>query len=227
MVSAKSDQEYLEHLYANYNIVYKIIYNYPQKALIKTDSTFLRDKFKISKQKLILLYQGVIQKNRGILQLIKLIQNTTNTVGVIIGRGEYKKYLKKYLKKKQLHERVILMPAMSYHNLLRITSSADVGIALIKPRGLSNKYALPNKLFEYALAGIPVLGSSLPNMKKYIIPYNLGWCVGAEDLSKQIKIIENYQHSQRRGLVDGKNIHDLFSWESQKKGFYNFVLNNE
>ena len=35
MVSAKSDQEYLERLYANYNIVYKIIYNYPQKTLIK------------------------------------------------------------------------------------------------------------------------------------------------------------------------------------------------
>jgi hypothetical protein len=64
-------------------------------------------------------------------------------------------------------------------------------------------------------------------MKKYIIPYNLGWCVGAEDLLKQIKIIEDYQRSPRKGFVDGVNINDLFSWESQQEGFYNFILNNE
>ena len=41
------------------------------------------------------------------------------------------------------------------------------------------------------------------------------------------QIIEDYQRSQGKGFDNRENINDLFSWESQQEGFYNFILNNE
>ena len=212
-------------IYSQYKISYQVVYNYPEKSLIHTKSSFLKNKLNLSNDKTILLYQGVLQKNRGIFQLIKIIQNTKNTIGVIIGNGEYFKFLKTYIYNNKLESRVYMMPAVSYDRLLQITASADIGVALVRPVGLSNTYALPNKLFEYALSGIPVLSSDLPNIKKYVSKYSLGWAVGVDDLAKQVQIIKNYKPGQKQKDIKALSSDGLFSWASQKKSFYNFIIN--
>ena len=53
-------------------------------------------------------------------------------------------------------------------------SSADLGVAPIENTCLSYYYCSPNKLFEYVIAGIPVIASNFPEMKKIILKYDIG-----------------------------------------------------
>ena len=225
MVTAKSDLDYLKNIYSKNKISYKIIYNYPLKSFVVLNSNFFRNKLNIDKKNTILLYQGVLQKNRGIIQLIKIIQKTQNTVGIIIGSGEYKKNIQNYIKKHNLRSCVHLLPAIPYPQLLQITSSADLGIALINPNSLSNQLALPNKLFEYAVSGLPVLASSLPNIRKYILKYNLGWSIDHNDLQGQVNIIKSLQNNTKQ--APAAHSYSSFYWESQENDFYSFIINDE
>ena len=225
IVTAQSDLDYLKNIYSTQKISYKIIYNYPLRLFIKLNSSFLRDHFNIDKKNTILLYQGVLQKHRGIIQLMKIVQKTQNTVGVIIGDGEYIKEIQLYIQKHHLSSRIFLLPAVPYPKLLKITSAADIGVSLVSPVSLSNQFALPNKLFEYASSNLPILASNLPNIKKYISKYNLGWCVDSSDLQGQINIIQNYQNKKHQSL--GCFNHNFFYWESQENDFYNFIIRDE
>ncbi|MDZ7765466.1 MAG: glycosyltransferase [Melioribacteraceae bacterium] len=63
---------------------------------------------------------------------------------------------------------------------MNYTAAADVGVCLIENISISYYHALPNKLFEYIMAGIPVISSSLPQMKKIVEQYNVGVCVDLE-----------------------------------------------
>ena len=223
IVTAKSDQRYLQKSYNTSAISFCRICNFPSSSLVLQKSSFLRDALNVPKNTTILLYQGVVQKNRGILQLVKIIEKTHQTVAVVLGNGPYCGLLKQYIKKKNLQNRVFMLSAVPYYKLLQVTSSADIGVSLVRPVGLSNLYALPNKLFEYALSGIPTLASNLPNIKKYIDKYPLGWCVNDSDLSCQIEIIKNYQ-SRGFSLLSFSQSKALFCWELQEADFLKFIF---
>ena len=59
-------------------------------------------------------------------------------------------------------------------SLWKYTASADIGISLEEDLGLNYKYALPNKLFDYIQARLPVVISDLPEMKTIVTKYNIG-----------------------------------------------------
>ena len=61
-------------------------------------------------------------------------------------------------------------------------SEADVGLALIQPSCLSYELTLPNKLFEYTAAGVPVLGSQLPMISDFISRHGVGLTAAPGDV---------------------------------------------
>ena len=57
---------------------------------------------------------------------------------------------------------------------MHYTAQADLGISLEENLGLNYYYALPNKLFDYIQARIPVLVSDLPEMAAVVHSYGIG-----------------------------------------------------
>ncbi len=58
---------------------------------------------------------------------------------------------------------------------------ADVGVVLVPDLGLSYRYLLPNKLFEYIQAGLPVLASPLPELAAVVLGRGVGRCADPAD----------------------------------------------
>jgi glycosyltransferase involved in cell wall biosynthesis len=71
-------------------------------------------------------------------------------------------------------ERVEFAGAVPPQELLGAISTASVGLALIQPVCLSYRMSLPNKLFEYVAAGVPVLGSDLPAIGSLVREHEIG-----------------------------------------------------
>lgn len=69
---------------------------------------------------------------------------------------------------------VIFKGRMPYAELMQYTAVADIGVSLDKPLHLNYTLSLPNKLFDYIHAGIPVLVSDLPELRKVVETYQLG-----------------------------------------------------
>jgi glycosyltransferase involved in cell wall biosynthesis len=143
-----------------------IVMNCPPR--IKMNSTTrLRDELNIPDGLYICLYQGLISPGRGIELFFDAIQLIPNTVGVALGYGPLVETYRQYVKMGRW-KRVYLPGKVSLEELPAYTSSADLGIVLIENNALSYYYSLPNKLFEYIHAHIPMIGSNLPEIARII-----------------------------------------------------------
>lgn len=151
-----------------------VIYNTRYYNNFKKKNIF-RKKFVIKQNKIIFLYNGNInRRGRGISMLLDAFSKNDNIDNVIIfmGSGDLVKRIKEISKKK---ENIFYHKPVLAKNLHFYTSSADVGICLIENTCLNENYCLPNKLFEYLSGHIPVIVSSLYELRKFIKTNKCGY----------------------------------------------------
>src|SRR5690606_18505474 len=61
-----------------------------------------------------------------------------------------------------------------YLQLMEYTRSCDLGLSLDKDTNLNYRLALPNKIFDYIQAEIPVLVSDLPELSRIVDGFEVG-----------------------------------------------------
>ena len=130
---------------------------------ISPDEAFLRG-LCIPFGKQVVLYVGGLQEGRGLRQLVEAIRMLDDAVLLLIGRGSIEKELK--LMAADIPNKVIFAGAIDSERVLSIAAACDVGIALVEPISRSYELALPSKLFEYKMSGLPVVTSELDQIKK-------------------------------------------------------------
>jgi len=150
-----------------------IVRNIPRKR--QSVKKLSREELSLPVDTNILILQGSgINMHRGSEELVEAMQYVKNAVLLIIGGGDVIDELKKMSKTFKLDKKIIFLPRMPYQQLMQYTAVADIGLTLDKSTNLNYKFSLPNKLFDYIQAGIPVLSSSLPEIEKIITKYNVG-----------------------------------------------------
>lgn len=215
VVTGELDAEYLSS-YFNVKKPFFVVKNYPSYRQSISNTNYLRNFFNIPKTKRIMLYQGVLLEGRGIVPMMKFLKLTDKYVFCIVGDGKSKEKLQNLAKIWGIEDKVFFHPAVDYNNLYEITVSADIGISLIEPITFSYELALPNKLFEYLQAGLPVLISDLPAMKKEVETYNVGEIIPisltAADIHSAVEKLEQNYSIYKKNAV---NIQNNISFESQ------------
>ncbi|ROL61802.1 glycosyltransferase [Bacteroidetes/Chlorobi group bacterium ChocPot_Mid] len=184
VVTGELDKEYLINHFKT-DIPFYIVKNFPPfREAVKSE--IIREKFKIPQDKKILIYQGMISEGRGIIPAIKALSHLEDFVFCIFGDGILRKEAMQLSEKLGLTNKVIFAGNINYSELHQWTCSADIGLALIEPISYSYNLALPNKLFEYCMAGIPSLVSDLPAMKQIIDEFGIGLAINPDSEPKDI-----------------------------------------
>jgi glycosyltransferase involved in cell wall biosynthesis len=148
----------------------------PFQSVVKTD--YLKSLFKLSNNSIdvIMLYQG--GSSRCIEEILQAVSmpNLSSVGFAMIGpiSPSYEDRLNKQIEELGLRNRVLLLPMVSNYELHQITSSADIGIVLYRPNQRNNYYCASNKMYEYSMAGLPIIGGDLPTISDYITKYNCG-----------------------------------------------------
>lgn len=132
-------------------------------------SNYLRETFSISNADRVALYQGVVHHGRGIVPFLDAMDSLPDVHLCVVGDGPARTQLQQQARERGLSARVHWHDAVPYDALHTITCSADVGLCLIEPISESYRYALPNKLFEYMMAGLPVLATDLPALHEQLV----------------------------------------------------------
>ena len=134
----------------------------------------LRGELNIPADAPILLYQGSIQENRGIEPAIDAITLLPKAVLVIVGYGYHRPALEADVRRRKLTDRVKFFGPIPNDELLGWTAAADIGLCNIVNSSLSYYTSLPNKLFEYIIAGIAVIGSDSPEIGRIVEEEGVG-----------------------------------------------------
>lgn len=189
IVSGNLDELYLKNIFPKH-INYHIIMNVPfKKEIIKSD--LLRKEFNINSNYKILLYQGMLMTGRGVEVAIKSMTYLDSCALVIMGNGGIEPNLKELTRELGLESRVFFKSFVPYVELHQWTCSADIGLVLFEPISDSYQLALPNKLFEYAMAGLPSISTKLPAIKEVInldkFSYLIEYPFSPEELSNAVK----------------------------------------
>lgn len=158
----------------------------------------IRDYFDLDDDLKIILYQGLLGKGRGLLKIIQALPYLDDTILCLIGQGALDVSIRNLSQKLNISDRVLLRGWVPYDELMPWTASADLGLAFIEPVSLSYEFALPNKLFEYCMAGIPSLVSDLPAMRPVLERYNIGRLVSPDADPKELAV-------SIRELLNNKN----------------------
>jgi len=201
----------------------------PYKEIDKKD--IFREKFNIPKETTIFLYQGGLSSGRGIEILLEtfkqlnqkptintLITNNkyTNTpIIIFMGYGELEQEIKEIAKE---YNNIYFYSAVTPDILLDYTSSADFGISTIEESCLSYRYCLPNKMFEYIMAEVPVIVSNLPEMNKIVESHKVG-VVAKENTPQGLKeaIQKAIKLDKEKLKTNIKKLKTIYNWENQEK----------
>jgi glycosyltransferase involved in cell wall biosynthesis len=132
-----------------------------------------RERF-IGDKRWLLIYQGALVPNRGLPQLIEAMRTLDDCSIVLVGMGHLREELRRQVQAKGLTDRVTVLDAVPYAQMMRMTEACDAGIIPIVGSCLSYVYAAPNKLFEDMMAGIPVVASDLPDMAAVVRDEGVG-----------------------------------------------------
>jgi glycosyltransferase involved in cell wall biosynthesis len=153
-------------------------------ALDPTGRGALRATLGIGPEQLLILHQGAPAPGRGCEPLVAATARLPGVWLAFVGAPDpgYEPLLRAEIARHGVGDRVRLVPTVALGSLLAHTAEADVGVTLLQDTCENHRLALPNKLFEYIAAGVPVVASALPEMQRIVAGYGIGWCVPPGDV---------------------------------------------
>ena len=121
-----------------------------------------------------LLYQGAVNKGRGVDWAIDALEWLEDCRLVVAGGGDLLEEMKAYAAKKPWAERIAFVGRLMPEELEGLTRRADVGLVMLEDMGLSYHFALPNRIGDFVAAGVPMVVSDLPEMSRVVREFGVG-----------------------------------------------------
>jgi glycosyltransferase involved in cell wall biosynthesis len=141
----------------------------------------LRDRMGIGDAPLV-VHQGAVSAERGCEALLRALGLVPDAHLLFLGaEGEYGGRLAGLAARCGVAERTHVVPPVAPEALLSHTAQADVGVSLLDDCCENHRLALPNKLFEYLAAGLPVVVSDLPEAGSLVRERGVGFPADAAD----------------------------------------------
>ncbi len=201
-----------------YNTPFSVVRNIPEQA--KEFRLKTKTELGIPVNKKILILQGAgINIDRGAEELVEAMQYVNGAHLFIIGSGDVFQNLKKLLTQLNLTDKITIKDKMLKAELLQYTFNADIGVSIDKDTNLNYHFSLPNKIFDYIQASLPVLASNLPEIKNIITHYNFGCIIDSHE-PKHIAEKLNFMLNSDKYISWKENTRKATSentWETEKK----------
>ncbi len=173
----------------------------------------------------VLVYQGTLVKGRGIEASLDILKKYPDCGLVLLGGGEHQSGYEKMAAEMGIAERIVFAGKIPQDQLIEYTAGADAGLCLIDNISGNNYYALPNKLFEYLMAGIPVLVTDLPQMKEIVDTFEVGAVIPENDIDSVVSVLKTWQKSSgtiRKLKANCSKASQILNWDNEFETIYHY-----
>lgn len=163
-------------------------------------------------------YVGGIAQIRGIKEVVKAMEFTTNTKLNLVGPFSEKaveEETKAYIGWQKVNE----LGFLGRKEVANVMSRSKAGIVTFHP--LPNHIdAQPNKMFEYMSAGLPIITSNFSLWKEIVEGNNCGICINPlepKEIAEAIGYIMNHsKEAQKMGQNGKKTVLEKYNWQVEE-----------
>lgn len=202
-----------------YGVPVEVIRNLPYRQKYSPEKS--RQALGLPEDKNIILLQGAgINIQRGTEEMLAAMKYIDNGLFVIIGGGDVLTSLKQQAGDMNLEEKVMFIPKMPFSELYQYSVHADIAITLDKDTNINYRYSLPNKLFDYIQARVPVLASDLVEIKKVIDKYNIGKVIDTHDPEEIAAAVNEMLNNKEQYEIWKENLNfaaEELCWENEEQ----------
>jgi glycosyltransferase involved in cell wall biosynthesis len=174
----------------------------------------------LPEDKKIIIMQGAgINIERGSEEAMDAMQYIDNALLLIAGDGDVIPLLKEKAKDKRFIDKVLFIPKQPFSKLFQYTANADLGLTLDKDTNINYRYSLPNKLFDYIHAGIPILASPLTEIKQIIDEFKIGCTIESHDarhIAEKMQFMLSDTNSREMWKKNLTLASEKLNWENEE-----------
>ncbi|AWM88727.1 glycosyltransferase [Microvirga sp. 17 mud 1-3] len=149
----------------------------PKPAIIRNVPAAALAPFRPVGERIEVLFHGLLRDNRGLEAILDSLPRWRSEFRLTL-RGQaapaYLAALKARAEARGVADRVRFEPAVAPQEVVSRAAEADVGLCILPDSSRHNRFALPNKLFEYLAAGLAVVTSPLPDMAEIVTRFECG-----------------------------------------------------
>ena len=214
-------------LVADYNIERpRVVHNAPPRLASTAGSNVPSLSQRLNTSRPIVLHLGLMKAHRGCASLIRAMALVDDVMLVFLGNGPEREALMQLRDEAGLSERIHFLDPVPPDDIRATIRDARIGVTMLEDSCLNHRFALPNKLFDYIHAGIPVLGSDLVEVKRVITSCNIGHTVPADDpaaIAAGIRLMLDTDQ-QKRFRQHLPRAAETFAWDSASQRFMEGML---
>ncbi|KON86245.1 glycosyl transferase [Sporosarcina globispora] len=212
--------KYNEDLYGFYP---NVVHNYPFKQISNvSEKVNIHEMLNLPADEKILLYQGGIQIGRGLDKLIQAAPKFNEGTLVLIGDGKIKPQLLKMVDEMGLQEKVRFIPKVHLSELPQYTRNAYLGFQVLNNVCFNHYSASSNKLFEYMMAGVPVVACSFPEIKRVVEGDRTGICIDShnpDQIASAVNLLLEDTELYKGLSENSRRASRKYNWEEEKHYF--------
>lgn len=202
-----------------YRVPFRIVRNIPQQH--PNSETVSRASLGLPENKKIIILQGSgINVQRGAEEAVEAMQYLENVLLLVVGGGDVLPLLKNRVQELSLQNKVQFVARQTPEKLAGYTSTADIGLTIDKDTNINYRFSLPNKLFDYIYAGVPVLATPLVELKNIIQHYDIGEFIqnhNPEHIAATIQTMLKDEGRMARYKNNTRKAATELNWENEKK----------
>lgn len=214
-----------DYYHKKYGLNMSVIRNVPMQQKHEKTEQLPENLQKFLNGQKFLLYQGAINVGRGIESLINAMQYIHSEKLIIAGNGDIFERMQTMTQELKLQNKIYFTGKIPFSELKKITPHAVLGFSVEENRGLNYYYALPNKLFDYIQAGVPVMVSPFPEMKQIVEQFNIGTFLHdrtPQKMAAQIQqVLKKKQYTQWK--INLKKASQNLTWENEQQKLIDLI----
>lgn len=210
---------FIAEQFEKYNIKSVIVKNYP----LFDDILCNNKNFEMRSN--LLCFAGYIGDSNGINNVLKAMEKVN---GRLLLAGSLSKADKCKYEKMSGWEKTDYLGFLDRGRINELYNKCVAGIVTDMPTG-NNIEGLPMKMFEFMIAGLPVITSGFPLRKEIVLKNQCGICVNPEnpdEISEAINyIFENKERAKVMGMNGRKAVLDKYNWDMEKTKLVHYYNN--
>lgn len=195
----------------------EVVRNIPCLTENTPNAESLKKNLGIPYDSLLFLYLGHLCPGRGIPRMLETFSRVKRGRHLLfIGNGALEAMIQEFSAK---HHCIHHLPAVPPDKVVPYAAGADIGMCLIENASLSDYYSLPNKLFEYILAGLPVCINDFPDQRDLVESFGCGWVLG-DSITDSVLFVESLSKEAIAGKRIGvKTAQKSLSWKNEAEKY--------